>query len=143
MFEIKVTVDIPSLVEAARIIAMGKTTAVEAKPERIEEIRNAPVMAMPAAAPITPAPALAPVPAHTPVPAPAPAPVAAVPVSPAPPIQRADVARAGAALLSQNPALQPQLVALLGEFKAQTVQDIPEDQLGAFATRLRGMGARI
>lgn len=133
MFEIKVTVDIPSLVEAARIIAMGKTTAVEAKPERIEEIRNAPVMAMPAAAPITPAPA----------PIPAPAPVAAAPVSPAPPIQRADVARAGAALLSQNPALQPQLVALLGEFKAQTVQDIPEDQLGAFATRLRGMGAGI
>ena len=133
MFEIKVTVDIPSLVEAARIIAMGKTTAVEAKPERIEEIRNAPVMAMPAAAPITPAPA----------PVPTPAPVAAVPVSPAPPIQRADVARAGAALLSQNPALQPQLVALLGEFEAQTVQDIPEDQLGAFATRLRGMGARI
>lgn len=133
MFEIKVTVDIPSLVEAARIIAMGKTTAVEAKPERIEEIRNAPVMAMPAAAPITPAPA----------PVPTPAPVAAAPVSPAPPIQRADVARAGAALLSQNPALQQQLVALLGEFKAQTVQDIPEDQLGAFATRLRGMGARI
>lgn len=133
MFEIKVTVDIPSLVEAARIIAMGKTTAVEAKPERIEEIRNAPVMAMPAAAPIAPAPA----------PVPTPAPVAAAPVSPAPPIQRADVARAGAALLSQNPALQPQLVALLGEFKAQTVQDIPEDQLGAFATRLRGMGARI
>ena len=133
MFEIKVTVDIPSLVEAARIIAMGKTTAVEAKPERIEEIRNAPVMATPAAAPITPAPA----------PVPTPAPVAAAPVSPAPPIQRADVARAGAALLSQNPALQPQLVALLGEFKAQTVQDIPEDQLGAFATRLRGMGARI
>ena len=133
MFEIKVTVDIPSLVEAARIIAMGKTTAVEAKPERIEEIRNAPVMAMPAAAPIAPMPA----------PVPTPAPVAAAPVSPAPPIQRADVARAGAALLSQNPALQPQLVALLGEFKAQTVQDIPEDQLGAFATRLRGMGARI
>ena len=133
MFEIKVTVDIPSLVEAARIIAMGKTTAVEAKPERIEEIRNAPVMAMPAAAPIAPAPA----------PVPTPAPVAAAPVSPAPPIQRADVARAGAALLSQNPALQPQLVALLGEFKAQTVQDIPEDQLGAFVTRLRGMGARI
>ena len=139
MFEIKVTVDIPSLVEAARIIAMGKTTAVEAKPERIEEIRNAPVMAMSAAAPIAPAPAPAPVPA----PVPTPAPVAAAPVSPAPPIQRADVARAGAALLSQNPALQPQLVALLGEFKAQTVQDIPEDQLGAFATRLRGMGARI
>ncbi len=130
MFEIKVTVDIPSLVEAARIIAMGKTTAVEAKPERIEEIRNAPVMAMPAAAPIAPTPTTL-------------TPVAAAPVSPAPQIQRADVARAGAALLSQNPALQPQLVALLGEFKAQTVQDISEDQLGAFATRLRGMGARI
>ena len=112
MFEIKVTVDIPSLVEAARIIAMGKTTAVEAKPERIEEIRNAPVMAMPAPAPVYPAPA----PVYpAPAPVPTPAPVAAAPVSPAPPIQRADVARAGAALLSQNPALQPQLVALLGE----------------------------
>jgi hypothetical protein len=53
------------------------------------------------------------------------------------------VATAGAQLLSQQPGLQTQLVALLGKYGAQTVQDVPEEQLGAFADDLRGLGARI
>lgn len=120
MLEIKVTVDIPSLVEAAKILA-----ARQPEPVKTEEPKAAP---MPAAAPV--AAPVAPV-AHA-------APVAA-PAGPT----RAAVATAGAQLLSQQPGLQTQLVALLGKYGAQTVQDVPEEQLGAFADDLRGLGARI
>ncbi len=119
MLEIKVTVDIPSLVEAAKILAVRQ-------PAKTEEPKAAP---MPTAAP-TAAPVTAPV-----------APVAPV-ATPAGPT-RAAVATAGAQLLSQQPGLQTQLVALLGKYGAQTVQDVPEAQLGAFADDLRGLGARI
>lgn len=122
MLEIKVTVDIPSLVEAARILAARQ-------PVKTEEPKIAP---MPAAAPVA-----APVAPVAPVAAPA-VPVAA-PAGPT----RAAVATAGAQLLSQQPGLQTQLVALLGKYGAQTVQDVPEEQLGAFADDLRGLGARI
>ena len=122
MLEIKVTVDIPSLVEAAKILAVRQ-------PVKTEEPKAAP---MPAAAPVA-----APIAPVAPVVAPA-APVAA-PVGPT----RAAVATAGAQLLSQQPGLQTQLVALLGKYGAQTVQDVPEEQLGAFADDLRGLGARI
>lgn len=115
MLEIKVTVDIPSLVEAAKILAARQ-------PVKAEEPK---VVPMPAAAPVA-----APV-----------APVAPV-AAPAGPT-RAAVATAGAQLLSQQPGLQTQLVALLGKYGAQTVQDVPEEQLGAFADDLRGLGARI
>lgn len=115
MLEIKVTVDIPSLVEAAKILAVRQ-------PVKTEEPK---ATSMPTAAPVA-----APV-----------APVAPV-ATPAGPT-RAAVATAGAQLLSQQPGLQTQLVALLGKYGAQTVQDVPEAQLGAFADDLRGLGARI
>lgn len=118
MLEIKVTVDIPSLVEAAKILAARQ-------PVKTEEPKAAP---MPAAAPV--AAPVAPV---------APAAPVAAPAGPT----RAAVATAGAQLLSQQPGLQTQLVALLGKYDAQTVQDVPEEQLGAFADDLRGLGARI
>lgn len=128
MFEIKVSIEVPALVEAAKILAMRQLTQVEAKPEKIEQIHEvveAPVMA----APITPAPM---------------APVAAPPQTPAPSgPSRAEVAKAGALLLSKQPGIQAQLIALLGKYGAQTVQDIPESQLGAFALDLRQAGAQI
>lgn len=122
MLEIKVTVDIPSLVEAAKILAVRQ-------PVKTEEPK---ATSMPTAAPVA-----APVAPVAPVATPA-APVAA-PAGPT----RASVATAGAQLLSQQPGLQTQLVALLGKYGAQTVQDVPEEQLGAFADDLRGLGARI
>lgn len=131
MFEIKVTVEIPALVEAAKILAMRQITQVEAKPEKIAQA------AAPAAviAPVAPvAPTAAPTTAVAP-----PTTAVAPPAGPS----RAEVATAGAQLLSQQPALQAQLVALLGKYGAQTVQDVPEAQLGAFAADLRAMGARI
>lgn len=124
MFEIKVTVEIPALVEAAKILAMRQITQVEAKPEKVKEaMAQAPIVPMPAAAPVATPPTTA----------------VAPPAGPS----RAEVATAGAQLLSQQPALQAQLVALLGKYGAQTVQDVPEAQLGAFAADLRAMGARI
>ena len=129
MFEIKVTVEIPALVEAAKILAMRQITQVEAKPEEVKKaLAQAPIVPMPAAAPAPVAPVAAP-----------PTTAVAPPAGPS----RAEVATAGAQLLSQQPALQAQLVALLGKYGAQTVQDVPEAQLGAFAADLRAMGARI
>ena len=127
MFEIKVTVEIPALVEAAKILAMRQITQVEAKPEKIAQA-TAPAPVAPVAPTAAPAPAVAP-----------PTTAVAPPAGPS----RAEVATAGAQLLSQQPALQAQLVALLGKYGAQTVQDVPEAQLGAFAADLRAMGARI
>lgn len=134
MFEIKVTVEIPALVEAAKILAMRQITQVEAKPEKIAQA-VAPAPVAPVAPTAAPAPVIAP-----PTTAVAPPTTAVAP--PAGP-SRAEVATAGAQLLSQQPALQAQLVALLGKYGAQTVQDVPEAQLGAFAADLRAMGARI
>ena len=112
MFEIKVSIEVPALVEAAKILAMRQIPQAEVAPEKvIEAVKAAPVVAMPAPAPAGPS--------------------------------RAAVATAGAQLLSQQPAMQAQLVALLGKYGAQTVQDIPEAQLGAFAGDLRAMGAQI
>lgn len=119
MFEIKVSIEVPALVEAAKILAMRQIPQAEVAPEKVvEAVKAAPVVAMPAPTPVAPV---------------------AAPVGPS----RAAVATAGAQLLSQQPAMQAQLVALLGKYGAQTVQDIPEAQLGAFAGDLRAMGAQI
>lgn len=85
------------------------------------------------AAPVTPPPvAAAPIPA-----------VAAVPLAPAPVISLEQVAKAGADLISGNPAKMQELVALLQRFGVPAVQALKPDQIGAFATELRGLGAKI
>ena len=85
------------------------------------------------AAPVTPPPvAAAPIPA-----------VAAVPLAPAPVISLEQVAKAGADLISGNPAKMQELVALLQRFGVPAVQALKPDQIGAFATELRGLGAQI
>lgn len=52
-----------------------------------------------------------------------------------------DLAKAGVRLIEQGK--QKQLIALLAEFKVQSVPELPQEQLGAFALRLREMGAQI
>lgn len=52
-----------------------------------------------------------------------------------------DLAKAGVKLIEQGK--QKQLIALLAEFKVQSVPELPQEQLGAFALRLREMGAQI
>ena len=108
----------------------------------------APAPAVPAAQ--TPAPVPAVPAAQTPAPVPAapvaqPAPVPAVPVAqtPAPTYTKEQIASAGAMFMQQDPANRDKLQTLLAQFGAPYINALPDEQLGAFATALRGLGANI
>lgn len=152
MFEINVTVNAPELAEALNNLAAALKGA---KPEPAasktgKADKPAPVPPadyMPPAgtapAPATPAPAVTPAPAPAPVqapvtPAPAPAPV---PVAPAPTYNRDQIMTAGAALIDAGKINE--LMGLLNSFGVQAVTQLKQDQLGAFATELRKLGAQI
>lgn len=101
------------------------------------------------AAPIAQAPA-AQAPAAQPAPVPAvpvaqPAPVPAVPVAQtsAPTYTKEQIASAGAMFMQQDPANRDKLQTLLAQFGAPYINALPDEQLGAFATALRGLGANI
>ena len=100
----------------------------------------------PAAPDVTVAPvpsAPVPAPAATPVPAATTAPAPAVPLSRAPTFTLEQVASAGAALIQADPSKQVPLRALLAQYGAPSVAQLPEEHLGSFATELRGLGANI
>lgn len=141
MFEINVTVNAPELAEALNNLAAALKGA---KPEPVPPADymppadTAPAPATPAPA-VTPAPAPAPAPVQAPVtPAPAPAPV---PVAPAPTYSRDQIMTAGAALIDAGKINE--LMGLLNSFGVQAVTQLKQDQLGAFATELRKLGAQI
>lgn len=131
MLEVRVTVSCPDLVAAAKLL------------KGITHEEN------PAPAPVTAAPIQQPVVASAPVAiqqahsVSAPQPTPAVPLAQAPTFTQADIARAGAELFTTRPDLQPQVMALLGRYGCQSVMDLKPEQLGAFATALRGLGAKI
>lgn len=152
MFEINVTVNAPELAEALNNLAAALKGA-KLEPAAIKTgkaDKPAPVPPadyMPPAdtapAPATPAPAVTPAPAPAPVqapvtPAPAPAPV---PVAPAPTYNRDQIMTAGAALIDAGKINE--LMGLLNSFGVQAVTQLKQDQLGAFATELRKLGAQI
>lgn len=111
----------------------------------------------PPAVPVNPSPAPTPAPA----PGPSPAPVAtaalaasqtAVPINPTPPVAPTapapsftleQVGKAGADLIAANPAKMPELLGLLGQFGVQAITELKPEQIGAFATALRGLGAKL
>ena len=156
MFEINVTVNAPELAEALNNLAAAMKGA---KPEPAasktsKADKPAPVPPadyMPPAdtapAPATPAPAVTPAPAPAPTPAPVQAPVtpapapAPVPVAPAPTYSRDQIMTAGAALIDAGTINE--LMGLLNSFGVQAVTQLKQDQLGAFATELRKLGAQI
>lgn len=121
MFEVHVTVSCPDLLAAAQLLAKGS------------------------AAPAASAVAIQPtVPVTTPAPTTvAPATASVVPLASAPTYSMAQIAKAGADLISQNPALLPQVNALLSQYGVQAVTEVKPEDYGAFATALRGMGAKI
>lgn len=55
----------------------------------------------------------------------------------------AQVAKAGADLVSVHPEKMAELTAKLSAYGVQSVAQLSEAQLGAFATDLRAMGAAI
>ena len=141
MLEINVTVNCPDLMNAAKLLSAalmnhGGCLVKDPTPPDTAPLTVHPAPVQPAPvqpAPVQPAP-VQPAPAHAPT---------VAPVSPAPSITLEQLAAAGAALIRNNPAIQGQLMQLLQQFGVQSVMQIKADQIGAFATSLRGMGASI
>lgn len=127
MFEVRVTVSCPDLVTAAKLLRGIEIdeSALAKCVDRHTEAQAAPIQQT-----------VAPV-AQQPQPAPA------VPLAQAPTFTQADIAKAGAELFTTRPDLQPQVMALLGQYGCQSVMDLKPEQFGAFATALRGLGAKI
>ena len=72
-----------------------------------------------------------------------PAPVAAVPLAATLGYTLDQLARAGAEIASQGPDKLAAANALLAQFGVQALTQLPKEQYGAFATALRGLGAKI
>lgn len=85
---------------------------------------------------------LGPVTTPPPVAAPTTGPIMAVPTS-APSYTLEQVSKAGADLIGQHPEKMAALMGLLQQFNVPAVQALKPDQLGAFATELRGLGANL
>ncbi len=144
MFEIKITVHCPDLLALADLLANRPAAEMLPcpAPAKAPAIPAVPVASAAPAAPAVPvAPAVPAAPAASTAPA-APTPPA-VPLSQAPQFTLAQISRAGADLITKNPAIVPQVGALLAQYGVQTVDKLKPDQLGSFATALRGLGASI
>lgn len=156
MFEIQITVACPDLVAAATVLAnalAGVKPAANpaAVPVAINAHGTAPIAQHPASQRV-PAPVAQVNPTQTgcpstlSMPTSCPsntAPVTAAPVAQAPTFTLEQVSKAGADLITAQPARMQDLMALLQQYGVQTIQALPADKLGAFATALRGMGAQI
>lgn len=153
MFEINVTIHCPDLVAAAQLLAKCTGTAVPATPVASALVVAPPAPAVQATAPVQPQnPAANPTTSASPTTltgyhseAPAPAALApnSVPLAQAPTFTLAEISKAGADLIGANPGLLPKVNELLAQYGIQTLDKLKPDQFGAFATALRGLGAKI
>lgn len=149
MLEMKLTIEAPELANALNNLA----AALGARP--FPTAQQAPAAASTQPQPVVPqqaptaAPAQQPMPAPAPVaPMPAPAttaqpntPVAGVPLAQPPKYTVDQIMAAGAQLMDAGKVND--LMNLLHSFGVQAVMDLKPEQLGAFATALRDMGAKI
>lgn len=141
MFEIHVTVHCPDLVTAAQLLAKCSGTPAPAAPANTEAIRAQ--MQQPTANPtVSGGPAILSTPS-TLQSSPSDPAALTVPLASAPSFSLADISKAGADLIGANPALLPKVNELLAQFGIQTLDKLKPDQFGAFATALRGLGAKI
>lgn len=153
MLEINITVGCPDLVKAATILAsaMGgiqinepaitpTATPVAAQPPAPSVGQTASVMNPATANPTNGQSSMHSTPMNCPSSA---APINNVPLAQAPTYTLEQVSKAGADLVTVQPAKMQELMGLLAQFGVQTVNALRTDQLGAFATALRGMGAQI
>ena len=149
MFEINVTIHCPDLVAAAQLLAKCTGTAAPAP------VVAPPAPAVQATAPVqlqhpavNPTTSASPTTLSTPStishsePAAATAPNS-VPLAQAPTFTLAEISKAGADLIGANPGLLPKVNELLAQYGIQTLDKLKPDQFGAFATALRGLGAKI
>ena len=68
---------------------------------------------------------------------------AVAPVAAAPAYTVEQIGQGGADLVSQDDGKMPELLALLQKYGAQAITQLKPEQLGAFATELRGLGAKL
>lgn len=134
MTELKLTIHIPELETLAKAIdALAGTPAKEAVPA------IQPPATLPVTVPVT-------VPASVPVSAPIVPPAA--PTAPTAPVSAPSytidqIAKAGAELIGQHPDKMPQLIGLLDQYGVPSIQSLRPEQIGPFATALRGLGAAV
>lgn len=136
MLEMKITIEAPELANALNNLAaaMGaKQTPVQPQPVVAAQ---QPALAQPIAPPAPAAPM--PAPATT---AQQNVPVAGVPLAQPPKYTVDQIMAAGAQLMDAGKVND--LMNLLHSFGVQAVMDLKQEQLGAFATALREMGAKI
>lgn len=167
MFEAKLTIEAPGLTNAinrlADAIAYSRAPATapstnSANPTPGAVNMGAPTPAQPTgtpvpAAPMTgptaspsnpypgQAPAAAPGPVAPAAPTAAPAQATGVPLAPAPQYTVDQIMQAGATLMDAGKVNE--LMNLLHSFGVQAVMDLKPEQLGAFATAMRELGAKI
>lgn len=141
MFEVRITIEAPELAGAVNNLAAAIGGSKISLPPTQQPAAAQPVVEQPAA------PAPAPV-QPTPMPAPGPA-AHAMPSYPAPNVPLAQppkytidqIMAAGATLMDAGKVND--LMNLLHSFGVQAVMDLKPEQLGAFATGLRELGAKI
>lgn len=63
--------------------------------------------------------------------------------APAPSYTLEQLSKAGVDLTASDPAQMGELQSLLAQYGVQAITQLPPAQYGAFATALRGLGARI
>lgn len=126
--EIKVTIEAPTIVEAINNLA----AAIAGK--NITSVQNEPIKQAVPEAMQTKTPDSKNEPSVTPS-------AAAVPLAEAPKYTVEQIMSAGATLMDAGKANE--LIALLHSFGVQAVMDLKPDQLGAFATKMRELGAKI
>lgn len=153
MFEINVTIHCPDLVAAAQLLAKCAGTAAPAAPAAPAPVVAHPAPAVQATAPVqlqhpaaNPTTSASPTTStgyHSEAPAPAAPAPNSVPLAQAPTFTLAEISKAGADLIGANPGLLPKVNELLAQYGIQTLDKLKPDQFGAFATALRGLGAKI
>lgn len=153
MNELKITVSAPELAQALNNLADAlKNGAGNAQPAvaaptaaaPAPQAQPAPVPApapQPAPVPPAPAPVAAPVPAPAPQPAPVAAPVPQATPGPATGVTLDAIINAGAGLVEKG--MMAQVVALLGKYGLQAVNQLQPAQYEPFAAELRALGASL
>ena len=140
MLEVNVTINCPDLLKAATLWA-NALGGIEIK-EPAAPVVVAPTVPVNNAAtnPISGQSLIHSTPMNCPSNTP---PVTNVPLAQAPTFTLEQISKAGADLVTVQPAKMQELMGLMAQFGVQTVNALKPDQLGAFATALRGMGAQI
>lgn len=147
MLEMRITIDAPELAGAINNLAAALGGAKLA-PQRVAGAAPQPPMPNPQTAAPAPMPAPAAPVQPAPMPSPGPAaqpspnyPVPNVPLAQPPQYTIDQIMSAGATLMDAGKVNE--LMNLLHSFGVQAVMDLKPEQLGAFATSLRELGAKI